>query len=163
MPENYPPSDQPPPPSYIYGSQHLLRMFGKLMQNSLLNQSCFIFFPVLISAWFFCLLYYIYFYSWRNVHFNLFWTFRPFIDLILFYWLCKPSFKKGKAALIPVYYQPSLNPAAFTFSACFYLVRLWKIKSNLQGKVGFVGRRNFYIIFCIVDKGNLKLHLQEEV
>lgn len=43
MPENYPPSDQPPPPSYIYGSQHLLRMFGKLMQNSLLNQSCFIF------------------------------------------------------------------------------------------------------------------------
>lgn len=33
MPENYPPSDQPPPPSYIYGSQHLLRMFGKLLWN----------------------------------------------------------------------------------------------------------------------------------
>lgn len=45
MPENYPPSDQPPPPSYIYGSQHLLRMFGKLMQNSVLNQNCFICFP----------------------------------------------------------------------------------------------------------------------
>lgn len=30
MPENYPPGDQPPPPSYIYGSQHLLRMFGKI-------------------------------------------------------------------------------------------------------------------------------------
>ncbi|XP_037676664.1 LOW QUALITY PROTEIN: male-specific lethal 3 homolog [Choloepus didactylus] len=30
MPDNYPPSDQPPPPSYIYGSQHLLRLFVKL-------------------------------------------------------------------------------------------------------------------------------------
>ncbi|KAH0624689.1 hypothetical protein JD844_032396 [Phrynosoma platyrhinos] len=30
MPETYPPGDQPPPPSYIYGSQHLLRMFVKL-------------------------------------------------------------------------------------------------------------------------------------
>ncbi|XP_053311029.1 male-specific lethal 3 homolog isoform X2 [Spea bombifrons] len=30
MPENYPSSDQPPPPSYIYGSQHLLRLFVKL-------------------------------------------------------------------------------------------------------------------------------------
>ncbi|XP_015674823.1 male-specific lethal 3 homolog [Protobothrops mucrosquamatus] len=30
MPESYPPGDQPPPPSYIYGSQHLLRMFVKL-------------------------------------------------------------------------------------------------------------------------------------
>ncbi|XP_075056407.1 MSL complex subunit 3 isoform X1 [Mixophyes fleayi] len=30
MPENYPQSDQPPPPSYIYGSQHLLRLFVKL-------------------------------------------------------------------------------------------------------------------------------------
>ncbi|XP_041440114.1 male-specific lethal 3 homolog isoform X1 [Xenopus laevis] len=29
MPENYPQSDQPPPPSYIYGSQHLLRLFVK--------------------------------------------------------------------------------------------------------------------------------------
>lgn len=36
MPENYPPSDQPPPPSYIYGSQHLLRMFGKLVESQLL-------------------------------------------------------------------------------------------------------------------------------
>lgn len=48
MPENYPPSDQPPPPSYIYGSQHLLRMFGKPMQNFLLKVAlCF--FPVLIT------------------------------------------------------------------------------------------------------------------
>ncbi|XP_073470949.1 MSL complex subunit 3 isoform X1 [Aquarana catesbeiana] len=30
MPENYPQSDQSPPPSYIYGSQHLLRLFVKL-------------------------------------------------------------------------------------------------------------------------------------
>ncbi|KAM9319322.1 MSL complex subunit 3 isoform 1-T1 [Gastrophryne carolinensis] len=30
MPEMYPQSDQPPPPSYIYGSQHLLRLFVKL-------------------------------------------------------------------------------------------------------------------------------------
>ncbi|XP_064413579.1 male-specific lethal 3 homolog isoform X2 [Latimeria chalumnae] len=30
MPENYPQNDQPPPPSYIYGSQHLLRLFVKL-------------------------------------------------------------------------------------------------------------------------------------
>ncbi|XP_039220205.1 male-specific lethal 3 homolog isoform X3 [Crotalus tigris] len=30
MPESYPPGNQPPPPSYIYGSQHLLRMFVKL-------------------------------------------------------------------------------------------------------------------------------------
>nr|XP_033803855.1 male-specific lethal 3 homolog [Geotrypetes seraphini] len=30
MPENYPQSDQTPPPSYIYGSQHLLRLFVKL-------------------------------------------------------------------------------------------------------------------------------------
>ncbi|XP_072850474.2 MSL complex subunit 3 isoform X1 [Pogona vitticeps] len=30
MPDNYPPADQPPPPSYIYGSQHLLRLFVKL-------------------------------------------------------------------------------------------------------------------------------------
>ncbi|XP_078514034.1 MSL complex subunit 3 [Lissotriton helveticus] len=30
MPENYANSDQPPPPSYIYGSQHLLRLFVKL-------------------------------------------------------------------------------------------------------------------------------------
>ncbi|XP_048834622.1 male-specific lethal 3 homolog isoform X2 [Brienomyrus brachyistius] len=29
-PENYPLSDQPPPPSYMYGSQHLLRLFVKL-------------------------------------------------------------------------------------------------------------------------------------
>uniref|UniRef100_A0A3B3SLW7 MSL complex subunit 3 n=1 Tax=Paramormyrops kingsleyae TaxID=1676925 RepID=A0A3B3SLW7_9TELE len=29
-PENYPQSDQPPPPSYMYGSQHLLRLFVKL-------------------------------------------------------------------------------------------------------------------------------------
>ncbi|CAJ0937949.1 unnamed protein product [Ranitomeya imitator] len=29
MPENYPQSDHPPPPSYVYGSQHLLRLFGK--------------------------------------------------------------------------------------------------------------------------------------
>ncbi|KAG8451909.1 hypothetical protein GDO86_003920 [Hymenochirus boettgeri] len=30
MPENYPQSDHSPPPSYIYGSQHLLRLFVKL-------------------------------------------------------------------------------------------------------------------------------------
>ncbi|XP_015217264.1 MSL complex subunit 3 isoform X1 [Lepisosteus oculatus] len=29
-PDNYPQSDQPPPPSYVYGSQHLLRLFVKL-------------------------------------------------------------------------------------------------------------------------------------
>ncbi|XP_030209932.1 male-specific lethal 3 homolog isoform X5 [Gadus morhua] len=29
-PDNYPTSDQPPPPSYLYGSQHLLRLFVKL-------------------------------------------------------------------------------------------------------------------------------------
>uniref|UniRef100_A0AAY4DSH2 MRG domain-containing protein n=1 Tax=Denticeps clupeoides TaxID=299321 RepID=A0AAY4DSH2_9TELE len=29
-PDNYPQSDQPPPPSYLYGSQHLLRLFVKL-------------------------------------------------------------------------------------------------------------------------------------
>lgn len=29
MPDNYPLSDQPPPPSYLYGSQHLLRLFGE--------------------------------------------------------------------------------------------------------------------------------------
>uniref|UniRef100_A0A8C9SNL5 MSL complex subunit 3 n=1 Tax=Scleropages formosus TaxID=113540 RepID=A0A8C9SNL5_SCLFO len=29
-PDNYPQSDQPPPPSYMYGSQHLLRLFVKL-------------------------------------------------------------------------------------------------------------------------------------
>ncbi|KFU86032.1 Male-specific lethal 3, partial [Chaetura pelagica] len=39
MPENYPPSDQPPPPSYIYGSQHLLRMFVKLPE--ILGKMCF--------------------------------------------------------------------------------------------------------------------------
>ena len=27
-PDNYPLHDQPPPPSYLYGSQHLLRLFG---------------------------------------------------------------------------------------------------------------------------------------
>lgn len=27
-PDNYPLNDQPPPPSYLYGSQHLLRLFG---------------------------------------------------------------------------------------------------------------------------------------
>lgn len=27
-PDNYPMNDQPPPPSYLYGSQHLLRLFG---------------------------------------------------------------------------------------------------------------------------------------
>ncbi|XP_073520804.1 MSL complex subunit 3 isoform X2 [Phyllobates terribilis] len=30
MPENYPQSDNSPPPSYVYGSQHLLRLFVKL-------------------------------------------------------------------------------------------------------------------------------------
>uniref|UniRef100_A0A8C2VTY7 MRG domain-containing protein n=1 Tax=Chinchilla lanigera TaxID=34839 RepID=A0A8C2VTY7_CHILA len=30
VPDNYPPSDQPPPPSCIYGAQHLLRLFIKL-------------------------------------------------------------------------------------------------------------------------------------
>uniref|UniRef100_A0A7M4EF98 MSL complex subunit 3 n=1 Tax=Crocodylus porosus TaxID=8502 RepID=A0A7M4EF98_CROPO len=39
MPENYPPSDQLPPPSYIYGSQHLLRMFVKLPE--ILGKMCF--------------------------------------------------------------------------------------------------------------------------
>ncbi|XP_030428614.1 male-specific lethal 3 homolog isoform X2 [Gopherus evgoodei] len=39
MPENYPQSDQPPPPSYIYGSQHLLRMFVKLPE--ILGKMCF--------------------------------------------------------------------------------------------------------------------------
>ncbi|XP_076008608.1 MSL complex subunit 3-like isoform X2 [Genypterus blacodes] len=29
-PDNYPLNDQPPPPSYLYGSQHLLRLFVKL-------------------------------------------------------------------------------------------------------------------------------------
>uniref|UniRef100_A0A8C6S4V1 MSL complex subunit 3 n=1 Tax=Neogobius melanostomus TaxID=47308 RepID=A0A8C6S4V1_9GOBI len=29
-PDNYPMNDQPPPPSYLYGSQHLLRLFVKL-------------------------------------------------------------------------------------------------------------------------------------
>uniref|UniRef100_A0AAV2LEE3 Chromo domain-containing protein n=2 Tax=Knipowitschia caucasica TaxID=637954 RepID=A0AAV2LEE3_KNICA len=29
-PDNYPMTDQPPPPSYLYGSQHLLRLFVKL-------------------------------------------------------------------------------------------------------------------------------------
>uniref|UniRef100_A0A3Q3J7N2 Chromo domain-containing protein n=1 Tax=Monopterus albus TaxID=43700 RepID=A0A3Q3J7N2_MONAL len=29
-PDNYPLKDQPPPPSYLYGSQHLLRLFVKL-------------------------------------------------------------------------------------------------------------------------------------
>ncbi|XP_051993265.1 male-specific lethal 3 homolog isoform X2 [Xyrauchen texanus] len=29
-PDNYPQHDQPPPPSYLYGSQHLLRLFVKL-------------------------------------------------------------------------------------------------------------------------------------
>lgn len=49
MPENYPPSDQPPPPSYIYGSQHLLRMFGKLLWN----HNCFSFCFCWQWAWFF--------------------------------------------------------------------------------------------------------------
>ena len=30
VPDSYPPGDQPPPPSYIYGVQHLLRLFVKL-------------------------------------------------------------------------------------------------------------------------------------
>lgn len=28
MPDNYPLKDQLPPPSYLYGAQHLLRLFG---------------------------------------------------------------------------------------------------------------------------------------
>lgn len=32
-PDNYPQSDQPPPPSYLYGSQHLLRLFGRCPQK----------------------------------------------------------------------------------------------------------------------------------
>lgn len=146
MPENYPPSDQPPPPSYIYGSQHLLRMFGKLMQNSVLNQNCFIclvwlfgfvifvclfgFFWVLVIPppsdhiyVIFCLLYHIQFQSWRIVHFNLFKTLRQFINLVLSYWLCKLLFNVSKQALLPIHCQTSLNQAAFAFSACFFLVR----------------------------------------
>ncbi|EQB78893.1 hypothetical protein CB1_001443012 [Camelus ferus] len=30
VPDSYPPADQPPPPSYVYGAQHLLLLFVKL-------------------------------------------------------------------------------------------------------------------------------------
>lgn len=41
-PDNYPMNDQPPPPSYLYGSQHLLRLFGQFTQ--LYSCSFFVYF-----------------------------------------------------------------------------------------------------------------------
>lgn len=44
VPDSYPPGDQPPPPSYIYGAQHLLRLFGK--KSFALLSSYLFYFPL---------------------------------------------------------------------------------------------------------------------
>ena len=46
VPDSYPPGDQPPPPSYIYGAQHLLRLFGK--KSFALLSSYLFYFPLCV-------------------------------------------------------------------------------------------------------------------